>query len=42
MASTFTQQAEDVGIPQTEVEDSEEVDPAIPDDATTVIPVIKK
>lgn len=30
------------GIPQTEVEEAEEVDPAIPDDATTVIPVIKK
>lgn len=30
------------GIPQTEVEEAEEVDPTIPDDATTVIPVIKK
>lgn len=42
MANTFTQQAEDAGIPQTEVEEAEEVDPIIPDDATTVIPVIKK
>lgn len=33
---------ESQGIPQTEVEETEEVDPAIPDDATTVIPVIKK
>lgn len=30
------------GIPQTEVEEAEEVDPDIPDDATTVIPVIEK